>query len=380
MRTGHGTRGRCFEAAQDAESDVRGSCGVFQLSEEECAKTFGFNAQGFYRLDVTETGTVKGRGRSVTLEYRKFGRSDLEVSAVSLGCMWVPEIDVLHTAFDCGINFFDTAEMYDDRSEELLGKAFSGMREKVIIASKVNPEHLGAEDLRSACEASLRRLETDYIDVYYIHWPNPEIPISETVETLASLRKEGKIRVIACSNFGRQDLTELLQCRRVEANELPYSLLWRAIEYEILEMCVRNEIGVTCYAPLAQGLLTGEYRSADEVPAGQRMSRFYSGDRPGVVHDGPGVEKETFETIEKIRKICLEMGLSMPQVAITWLLRRPGVASVIVGARSPHEVRVDAEAASLDVPSEILDQLTGVTEGLKDTLGEQADMWLSRIR
>jgi len=193
------------------------------------------------------------------------------------------------------------------------------------------------------------------------------------------LKEEGKIRLVGCSNFGRQDLTELLQYGRVEVNQLPYSLLWRAIEYEILPTCVENGVSVACYSPLVQGILTGKFRSADDVPPERARTRHFSSSRVGTRHSEPGAEKETFETIEKIREICQKADLPMIQVAIAWLLRQEGIATVTVGARNPEQVRANATAASLELPRDVVEALTRATEPLKDKLGANADLW-NRIR
>jgi len=194
------------------------------------------------------------------------------------------------------------------------------------------------------------------------------------------LKEEGKIRLVGCSNFGRQDLTELLQYGRVEVNQLPYSLLWRAIEYEILPTCVENGVSVACYSPLVQGILTGKFRSADDVPPERARTRHFSSSRVGTRHSEPGAEKETFETIEKIREICQEAGLPMTQVTIAWLLQQEGVATVTVGARNPEQIRANVSAASLELPKDVVEALTRVTEPLKEKLGTNADMWQSDSR
>jgi len=327
------------------------------------------------------------------MQYRKMGRSDLMVSAIAMGCwaiagdaFWGPQdeaeaIAALQAAFEAGINFFDTAEGYGDgRSEELVGKALGSVRQQAIIATKVLPNHLRAEDVRAHCEASLRRLGTDYIDVYYIHWPNWSIPFAETMEAMTRLQEEGKIRYVGCSNFGRRDLTDLLKVARVEINQLPYSLLWRAIEYEILPTCLENGVSVACYSPLMQGLLTGKFSSADEVPAGRARTRHFASSRPLTRHGEPGAEAETFEALARIRQICQDAGLPMAQVAMAWLLAQPGVATVIAGALTPAQARDNAAAGSLELPQEIVQALTQATEALKARLGPNPDMWQAEPR
>jgi len=300
--------------------------------------------------------------------------------------VWGPQresdsIGALHTAIDVGINFFDTAELYGDGySEEILGKAFFYQREKVVIGSKVNPEHLSREKLIKACEDSLRRLKTDYIDIYHIHFPNYEVPISETLEALEKLRNEGKIRAIGVSNFGKRDLQELLTHRNVEVDQLPYNLLWRAIEYEILPFCIQNDIGITCYSPLSQGLLTGKFLSPDEVPVGRARTRHFSGKRPMARHGEGGAESETFATIKAIQHIAKEINIPMANISLAWLLAQRGVISIIVGARDPKQVRENVQAADLKLSSDVVTKLTEITEELKQKLGPNADMYQSESR
>lgn len=327
------------------------------------------------------------------MKYQKLGKAQINVSKICMGCwalsgdkFWGPQsesdsIRSLHTAMDVGINFFDTAESYGDGySEEILGKAFPHQREKIVIGTKVNPEHLSREKIIQACKASLHRLKTDYIDVYHIHFPNPEVPISETLEALKKLQDEGKIRAISVSNFGRKDLQELLTHSRVEVDQLPYSLLWRAIEYEILPFCVQNNIEITCYSPLSQGLLTGKFRSPDEVPVGRARTRHFSGKRPMARHGEEGAESETFATIKDIQHIAEEINIPMAKIVLAWLLTQEGVISVIVGARKPEQVFENAWAADLELPPDVIAKLTEATEKLKQKLGPNPDIWQSESR
>jgi len=327
------------------------------------------------------------------LKYQELGKTDIRVSRICMGCwaiagdeVWGPQNDsdsirALNTAIDVGINFFDTAEVYGNGySEEILGKAFSHQRQEIVIGSKVNPEHLSRKKIIKACEASLRRLKTDYIDLYHVHYPNPEIPISETLRGLEELQNEGKIRAIGVSNFGCKDLQEFLAHGWIEVNQLPYNLLWRAIEHEILPFCLPNDIEITCYSPLSQGLLTGKFGSPDEVPEGRARTRHFSGARPMARHGEEGVESETFITIEAIRDIAEEINTPMAEMALAWLLARKGIMSVIVGARNPEQIRENARAADVELSSDIISRLTSSTEELKKKLGPNPDMYQSESR
>jgi aryl-alcohol dehydrogenase-like predicted oxidoreductase len=161
---------------------------------------------------------------------------------------------------------------------------------------------------------------------------------------------------------------------------LPYSLLWRAIEYEIQQECVKKSIGILCYSPLAQGLLTGKFSSPDEVPAGRARIRFFSSDRPLARHGEPGCEDKVFAAIEQIRAICGEIGQPMANVALAWLLHQPGVTSAIAGARRPDQIRQTAQAVALALSPEIVSRLAEATEEVKRAIGPNPDMWQATSR
>lgn len=322
------------------------------------------------------------------MKYRKLGKTELQVSTIAMGCWaivgdetWGKQdeqdaIAAFHTALDLGINFFDSAEGYGaGRSEELLARGIAGHRREVIIATKVGGGHLAPDDVIAACERSLRRLKTDYIDLYQIHWPNRKVPLEETVTALETLQKQGKIRAIGVSNFGKGDLTNLLAAGNCSANQLPYSLLWRAIEYDITDICVAHEISILPYSPLAQGLLTGKFASPEDVPEGRARTRLYSSERPLVRHGEPGYEKETFTVLDNLRKICDAVGKPMAQIALAWLLEQPGVTSVLAGARSPEQVKQNAQAAELFLSDDIIQELNEITADVKTHFGANPDMW-----
>jgi aryl-alcohol dehydrogenase-like predicted oxidoreductase len=282
---------------------------------------------------------------------------------------------------DVGVNLFDTAEAYGDGySELILGQALEGRRHEAVIATKVSPAYLRSDAVRQACERSLRRLNTDYIDLYQIHWPSHSVPLTETMEALERLREQGKVRAIGVSNFGVQDLSDLLDIGWCEANQLPYNLLCRAIEYEIRQKCAEEEIGILCYIPLQQGILTGRFSTADEVPEARARTRHFSKARPRSRHGEPGCEDETFAAVERIRRISHRIREPMARVAIAWLLQQPGVTSVIAGARNPDEIRQNAEAADLELSPKVIRELTEATDEVKRTLGPNPDMWQSESR
>jgi len=327
------------------------------------------------------------------MKYRTLGKTDIAVSVVALGCWaligdstWGPqdEADSLATvgaALDAGINFFDTAEGYGDgASEVILGRALAGRRHQAIIATKVSSSHLSAAEVQRACERSLQRLGTDYLDLYQIHWPSRTVALDETLEALERLREQGKVRAVGVCNFGVEDLAALLKAGRAETNQLPYSLLWRAIEYEIRPRCIEAGLGILCYSPLAQGLLTGKFTLPDQVPEGRARTRLFAGSRPQARHGAPGCEAETFAAIERIHRLCDEIGQPMAAMSLAWLLHQPGVTSVIAGARRPDQIRQTAQAAGLELAPETIARLTAATEELKHMLGPNPDMWQSESR
>ena len=323
------------------------------------------------------------------MKYTKLGNSDLEVSVIAFGCWgiiggfnWGPQdeqdsIAAIQAAVDSGITLFDTAEGYGSgASEQLVAKALGGKRGEVVIASKVSANHLTPDQLTAACERSLGYLDTHWIDLYQVHWPNPSIPVEDTFDTLEKLKKAGKIREYAVSNFGVQDLAGVYdKGYSVVSNQLCYSLLFRAIEYDIQPECVEKNIGILCYSSLMQGLLTGKYMLPDDVQPDRTRTRHYSGDRSHARHNESGHEELTFSTVMEIKKIAEEINQPMADVALAWLLTRPAVACVIAGGRNSHHSRQNARAADLELSDDVLKRLDQVTETLKNAMGTNPDMW-----
>ena len=326
------------------------------------------------------------------MEYRSLGQTDIEVSAICMGCWaiaggpaWGDQdeseaIAAIHASLDAGVNFFDTAEAYGwGQSETILAKALGKRRKDVIIATKVHSA-LTREGIRKACQGSLKRLKTDHIDLYQVHWPNRNVPISDSMNALDELKREGKVRAIGVSNFGRRDLTDALAHGRVESNQVAYSLFWRAIEYEVRDACVESNVGILCYSALAQGLLTGKYATADDVPDGRARSRLFHAARSGARHGEHGCEAEVFEALRKLQEICRDLDLPMGQVALAWLLAQPGVTSVLAGSRSAEQATANAAAGDLKLSDDVIEKLAHVTDPVKARVGPNADMWQSESR
>ena len=322
------------------------------------------------------------------MQLRRLGNSSLMVSPIGVGFWGIvggdywgaqDETDTISTvraALDAGINFFDTAEGYGNGySEEMLGRALKGRRNEAIIATKVSAGNLAPGDIRAACEGSLTRLQTDTIDLYQVHWPSRDVPFEDSMATLLELQRAGKIRVIGVSNFGELDMPDMLQCGRYDANQLPYSLLWRAIEFDIQPQCVERKISVLPYSPLNQALLTGRYRKADEMPYSRTRTRHFRGDRRDSRHGTAGFEAETFAAVQAIGEICADIGQEMVHVALAWLLHKPGVASVLAGARAPRHIESNLIAGSLSLSDETMRRLDEATDDLKLKLGPDPDMW-----
>ncbi|MCX7887555.1 MAG: aldo/keto reductase [Verrucomicrobiae bacterium] len=323
------------------------------------------------------------------MRYRKLGQTDLNISVICLGTWSAATRDpfwdgqdrrdslrAIWAALDAGVNFFDTAPAYGNgESEEILGEALGKHRQEVIVATKVAPTDLEPDKIRLSCHRSLRALRTDYIDLYQIHWPSKTLPLEPAWQTLQQLQREGKIRYVGVSNFGVSFLHELLGFAQPVSNQLPYSLLWRAIEFEIQPLCVAKQIGILCYSPLAQGLLTGKFASPDEVPEKRARTRLFSSGRKMTRHGEPGCEAETFEALRRIREVAEKNREPMGRVALAWLLAQPGVACLIAGARNAAQARENAAAAELQLDTETLAELSEITEPLKQKLGPNADPW-----
>jgi myo-inositol catabolism protein IolS len=328
------------------------------------------------------------------MKYRTLGRTDIRVSVICHGLwsispedwMWggnprEESLSAIRASLEEGVNFFDTAEAYGEGgSEEVLGEALAGRRQEAVIATKVSSAHLAPADLKKSFEASLRRLRTDYIDLYQIHWPGRDVPLADTLGAMEELRVQGKLRVVGVSNFGVGPMRNLFSAGRAETNQLAYSLLWRPIERDILPICTEHEVGVLCYSPLCQSLLTGKFARPDEVPPRRARNRLFSKDRPHSRHGEGGCEKEVFEALARIREVCGHAGLSMDQAALAWLVARPGVTAAIPGARTAEQAQRNARAADAGLSSQVIAELDSATQPVKARLGTNADMWESTSR
>ena len=328
------------------------------------------------------------------MNYNYLGKTNIKVSEFALGCwpfaggsVWGTQdksdsISTVHAALDNGINFFDTAEGYNDdyHSESILGEALVNRRNRSVIATKISPPNLLPQKIEEACNNSLKRLSTDYIDLYQIHWPNHDLNMEDSINELNKLVDKGKIRSLGVCNFGVDDLNEILNLGVFSTDQLPYNLLWRPIEEEILPECKKNNIGIICYSPLAQGLLTGRYRNADEVPDGISRSRLFNKNRPLSNHDDEGCENEVFKCINKIQEIAKTLGENSAKISLSWVRQQSNITSLLVGARNTKELEMNLSAFEYDLSTELLKELTDLTNNVKLYLGKNPDMWKSDNR
>jgi aryl-alcohol dehydrogenase-like predicted oxidoreductase len=320
------------------------------------------------------------------MEMRSLGGSGLQVSALTMGTMTfggagrhqamgqvqVEEATAMVDAcLEAGINFFDTADVYSEgRSEEVLGKALGKRRQDVLVATKVqSPLHAGdgpnergqsRHHIVEGCEASLRRLGTDHIDLYQVHSIDELTPLEETLRALDDLVRQGKVRYIGCSNYSAWHLMKALSIserrgwERYVTHQAYYSLVAREVEHELVPLCLDQGLGLLVWSPLAGGLLSGKQNRGETTPEGTRRS--WRGDTGTVDYD------TAWATIDVLREIAREREVSVAQVSINWLLGKPGVSSVIVGARTPEQLKDNLSTASWELTESEMERLDGVSQ------------------
>ncbi|MCH8062595.1 MAG: aldo/keto reductase [Chloroflexi bacterium] len=309
------------------------------------------------------------------MEYTRLGRTGLKVSRICLGTNmfgadYVDDeraFSVVDSARESGVNFIDTADAYNDgRSEEVLGKALKGRRHEFVLASKgfvatgagVNDVGLSRKHLIEAVEASLRRLDTDYIDLYQVHYWDPGTPIEETIRTLDNLVGQGKIRYLGCSNFAAWQLCKALWCsdklgmERFESVQPEYNFGKRDIESELLPLCEDQGVAVIPFQVLMGGLLTGAYDRAAGPPRDSHMASRHAERAKNTYWTD-----ENFKRVEVLNSIAGELGCETTQLVIAWTLSRQAITSVIVGASRPGQVAKNSEAAGISLPDEVVERL-----------------------
>lgn len=306
------------------------------------------------------------------MKYRRLGRTGLKVSEICLGTMTfagqsdeATALKIIDTAVEKGVTFIDTADVYPippdprtaGRTEEVIGRWFaeSRRRDEFVLATKCrmrvglgeNDEGLSRRHILAACEASLRRLRTDYIDLYQAHMPDPQTPIDETLSALDSLVKSGKVRYIGCSNYAAWQLaqaigrSELHNWARYDCVQPRYNILYREIENELLPLCRDQGVGIIVYNPLAGGMLSGKYTGDEPPRPGTRFTLGISGElyRDRYWHSAQ------FDAVNTLKDYFKGRGIDLATASVAWVLNQPGVTSAIVGASRPEQLQATLAAA-----------------------------------
>jgi myo-inositol catabolism protein IolS len=307
------------------------------------------------------------------MKYRDFGRTGEKISELVLGTWTLGDgpwrddttdeqsIRTIHAALDHGITMVDTAEIYGrGRSEEVVGMAAKGRRDKVHIATKVWRDNLTREGVEKALDASLRRLDTDYVDLYQIHRPSADVPIEETMGALLDLQKAGKIRWIGTSNFSAKQMEDALKIGRFESSQPPYSLFWRFVEKDDLPFCEENDISVIPWSSLAQGILAGKYDMSKPFPSSDGRINNFLYMEPTWAISG--------KAITRMREVAAELGCEVAHLSLAWMLRQPGMAAPIVGPRTVEQVEGLLPAVDLELSDDVMTELDALGNEVMDSL------------
>lgn len=311
------------------------------------------------------------------MNYRRLGNTGLKVSTVSLGS-WLTyggyvanenAVNTILKAYDLGINFFDTANVYmRGEAEKVVGKAIKAFpRESIVLSTKVyfpmgdgpNDRGLSRKHIMEQANASLKRLDVDYIDLYYCHRFDNETPIEETLRAFDDLIHQGKVNYIGVSEWTAAQITEAAQIadqkllNHFVANQSKYNMLAREIEKEVIPASQAHGVSQVCWSPLAQGVLAGKYTSISDFPSGSRAAENKGGIREYLTEDN-------LNKVAELKKIAAELGISMAQLALAWILRQDNVASVVVGASRPNQIVDNAKAADVVLNTETLNQIENI--------------------
>ena len=309
------------------------------------------------------------------MEYVRLGRSGMKVSRVCVGTnmFGAGYVDddraesVIDAAFDAGINFIDTADAYNSgHSEVVVGRAVRSHRHDFVVATKgfiatgqgPNDVGLSRKHLMDAVDASLTRLKTDYIDLYQVHYFDPDTPLEETLKTLDDMVRQGKIRYIGCSNFASWQLMRALWVsdrdgfERFESVQPEYNLTKRDIEGELFDACANQDVGIIPYQIFMGGVLTGRYSADSPPPDDSHMASRHAQRAKDTYWN-----ERTFKMVDALKDAAAELSVSVPQLLIAWTLSRPQITSVIVGASRPSQAQSNAAAVSIDLPEEIVARL-----------------------
>lgn len=345
------------------------------------------------------------------MEKRTCKKTGLELSVLGLGCWafggngndyWGAQSqqaadDIIREAVDLGITYFDTAEVYNNgRSEESLGQAIKGIdRDKIVIGSKILPNHLYEGQVAKHCEASLRRLQTDYLDLYMIHWPinrcslrsfsddqavvDRPPTLEKAIDQLRELRERGLVRHIGISNFGPRQLDEVYALEpNIAANQVIYNLFSRAIEHKVIPLSRQHGTGIIAYMPLQQAMLTDRYDEINKLPELRRRTRhFHRDSTPLSRHDGEGAEAEINAALQHMKRLCADLGVTMPALALKWCTANPAITSTIVGTRKVSQLQSSVQALDVHLSETVMEELDCLTRPVLEKLGYGIDYFQS---
>lgn len=317
------------------------------------------------------------------MELRSLGLSEIKITPILMGTwqagkkMWVgiedeDSIKALRAGFEAGITTVDTAEVYGEgHSEQIVAKALSDVRDRVVYASKVFTNHLKYDQVIEACDRSLKNLDTDYIDLYQIHWPAGSfkmeaVPIEETMRALNHLKQQGKIKAIGVSNFSRAQLEEACQYGRIDSLQPPYSLFWRYVETDAMPYCIENNISIIAYSSLAQGLLTGKFTPDHKFAEGDHRAknRLFQGDN----------YQRAQQALTQLRPIADRHNCILGQLALAWLIAQPQT-NAIAGFRYAEQASDNAKAMEVKLSTEEIEEIDRIGRQVTEHLDDNPVMW-----
>jgi myo-inositol catabolism protein IolS len=317
------------------------------------------------------------------MEKRSLGRSKVQITPILMGTwqagkkMWAgiddrESVRAIRAAVDAGITTIDTAEVYGQgHSEQIVAQAVSDIRDRLQYASKVFTNHLKYNQVIEACDRSLTNLQTDYLDLYQIHWPSgsfgsESVPIEETMSALNKLQEDGKIRAIGVSNFNREQLAQASQYGRIDSLQPPYSLFWRKIENDAIPYCIEHKISVLAYSPMAQGLLTGKFSPDHQFEPDDHRSA-------NVLFQGKNFERAN-QALAQLKPIALKHNCTLAQLSLAWLIAQPQT-NAIAGARTVEQAQDNAKAANVSLSAEELQEIDRIGRQVTDHLDDNPVMW-----
>ncbi len=319
------------------------------------------------------------------MEYRHLGRAGVKVSAISLGS-WLTygssvaeqaAVDCIHQAYEAGINFFDTANVYNrGEAEKTVGRALQAYpRESYVLATKVyfsmgdgpNDRGLSRKHIMEQCNASLKRLGVDYIDLYQCHRYDPETPLDEVLRALDDLVTQGKVLYVGVSEWSAAQISDAVHTARelnldkIVSNQPIYNMLTRYIEREIIPLSEREGIGQVVFSPLAHGVLTGKYKPGEPPPQGSRAT---DPNGSAFMKNRGFMSDQRLEAVQQLQKVAEEGGYKLSQLALAWVLRQPNISSAIIGASRPEQISENVQAVDIQLSEELLQRIDEILEGV----------------